>query len=59
MTSRLTSAHGSPEPFSALHPGLEDAEAEATLAEHRAWVAAGRPGAVSHEEAMAELLRGR
>lgn len=35
----------------------EDAEAEATLAEHREWVAAGRPGAVSHEEAMAALLR--
>jgi hypothetical protein len=59
MTSRLTSAHGSPESAGVLHPGLEDAEAEATLAEHRAWVAAGRPGAVSHEEAMAELLRGR
>ncbi len=38
---------------------LEDAEVEATLAEHRDWVAAGRHGAVSHEEAMAELLRGR
>jgi hypothetical protein len=35
---------------------LEEAETEATLAEHREWVAAGRPGAVSHEEAMAELL---
>ena len=59
MTSRLTSAQGSSEPAGVLHPGLEDAEAEAALAEHRAWVAAGRPGAVSHEEAMAELLRGR
>ena len=38
---------------------LEDAEIEATLAEHREWVAAGRPGAVSHEEAMAELLGDR
>jgi hypothetical protein len=36
---------------------LEEAEVEATLAAHRDWVAAGRPGAVSHEEAMAELLR--
>ncbi|HUY50904.1 MAG TPA: hypothetical protein VMV92_35235 [Streptosporangiaceae bacterium] len=36
---------------------LEEAEVEATLAAHREWVAAGRPGAVSHEEAMAELLR--
>ena len=37
---------------------LEEAEIEATLAQHREWVAAGRPGAVSHEEAMAELLDG-
>ena len=35
---------------------LEQAEIEATLAAHREWVASGRPGAVSHEEAMAELL---
>jgi hypothetical protein len=35
---------------------LEQAESEPTLAAHREWVAAGRPGAVSHEEAMAELL---
>lgn len=59
MTSPLTNVPGSREPFEALHTGLEDAEAQATLAEHRAWVAAGRPGAVSHEEAMAELLRGQ
>ena len=36
---------------------LEEAEVEATLAEHREWVAAGRPAAVSHEEAVAGLLR--
>ena len=35
---------------------LEGAEIEATLAAHTEWVAAGRPGAVSHEEAMAGLL---
>lgn len=35
---------------------LEEAEVESTLDAHREWVAAGRPGAVSHEEAMAELL---
>ena len=35
---------------------LAEAEIEATLEAHREWVAAGRPGAVSHEEAMAELL---
>jgi hypothetical protein len=44
--------HASPE-------ALEEAEIEATLAAHDEWVAAGRPGAVSHEEAMAELLRDR
>lgn len=37
---------------------LEEAEIETTLASHRAWVAADRPGAVSHEEPMAELLSG-
>jgi hypothetical protein len=36
---------------------LEEADVEAPLAAHREWVAAGRPGAVSHDEAMAELLR--
>ena len=36
---------------------LEEADVDATLAGHREWVAAGRPGAVSHDEAMAELLR--
>jgi len=34
----------------------EAAVAAATLREYREWVAKGRPGAVSHEEAMAELL---
>jgi hypothetical protein len=38
---------------------LEEAEIEATLAAHRDWVAAGRTGAVSHDEAMAELLSGQ
>jgi hypothetical protein len=38
---------------------LEDAEIETTLAAHMEWVEAGRPGAVSHEEAMAELLAGQ
>ena len=59
MTSGLTSTHGSSGPYEVAHSAPEAAEAEAALAEHRAWVAAGRPGAVSHEEAMAELLRGR
>lgn len=35
---------------------VEQAEIETSLAAHRAWVAAGRPGAMSHEQAMAELL---
>ena len=34
----------------------EAAVAAAVLREYREWVAEGRPGAVSHEEAMAELL---
>jgi hypothetical protein len=34
----------------------EAAVAAAALREYREWVAKGRPGAVSHEEAMAELL---
>jgi hypothetical protein len=43
---------GDPDPAEVL----EEAEIEATLAAHRDWVAAGRPGAFSHEEAMAQLL---
>jgi len=35
---------------------IESAEIESSLVAHREWVAAGRPGAVSHEQAMAELL---
>jgi hypothetical protein len=35
---------------------LQQAEIEAALTAHQEWVAEGRPGAVSHEEAMAELL---
>jgi hypothetical protein len=35
---------------------LDAAEADAVLQRHRNWVAAGRPGARSHEEVMAELL---
>lgn len=38
---------------------LDEADVEATLAAHRDWAAAGRPGAVSHDEAMAELLGGQ
>jgi hypothetical protein len=35
---------------------LDAAEAETAADSFEAWVAAGRPGAVSHEEAMAVLL---
>jgi hypothetical protein len=35
---------------------VAEAEIQTTLAAHREWVEAGRPGAVSHDEAMAELL---
>jgi hypothetical protein len=46
---RAVERHASPE-------ALEEAEIEATLAQHDEWVAAGCPGALSHEEVMAELL---
>jgi hypothetical protein len=36
---------------------LEEAEIEAVLAAHDEWVAAGCPGALTHEEVVAELLR--
>jgi hypothetical protein len=35
---------------------LEDAEIEATLADHDDWVNSGRPGARPHDDVMAELL---
>jgi hypothetical protein len=38
---------------------LEDAEIEATLADHDEWAAAGRPGARKHDDVMAELLSGQ
>jgi hypothetical protein len=34
----------------------DEAEIEAELAAYREWVAAGCPGEMSHEEAMAQLL---
>jgi hypothetical protein len=37
---------------------LEDAEIEATIAGHDEWAQAGRPGARSHDDVMAELLGG-
>jgi hypothetical protein len=37
---------------------LEEAEIEATIAGHDEWVRAGRPGARSHSDVMAELLAG-
>src|ERR1700689_3978190 len=40
----------------ALAEVIETAEIETTLTEHREWVAAGRPGAMSHDMAMAGLL---
>jgi hypothetical protein len=46
---RAVERHASPE-------ALEEAEIEATLAAHDEWVAAGRHGARSHDDVMAELL---
>jgi hypothetical protein len=46
-------------PFDVIHLGGEDAEIEATVAGHDEWARAGRPGARSHDDVMAELLAGR
>ena len=46
---RTIERHASPE-------ALEEAEIEATLAAHDEWVGAGCPGALSHEEVLAQLL---
>lgn len=35
---------------------LEEAEIEAAITAHDEWVAAGRPGEMSHEEFMAEMF---
>ena len=35
---------------------VEEADIKATLAVHHEWVTAGQRGAVSHEQAIAELL---
>jgi hypothetical protein len=37
---------------------LSPDETEAAIAEYEEWVAAGRPGAMTHDEAMARLLTG-
>jgi hypothetical protein len=62
MTAQPTSSPSSREPHEAIRLGGQptaNAEINTIVAAHRAWVASGRPGAVSHEEAMAELLGGR
>jgi hypothetical protein len=59
MTAQPTSTPRPGEPYGAIRRDGEQAEIEAVIAAHREWVASGRPGAVSHEEAMAELLGGR
>jgi hypothetical protein len=38
---------------------LDEAQIDAALAEHEAWVEAGRPGELTQEEAMARLLTDR
>ena len=48
---RAVEQHATPE-------AREEADIEAALAAHDEWVAAGCPGARSHEEVMAELLGG-
>jgi len=59
MTAQPTSAPGPRDPCQTARrggPAPADADINAIVAAHREWVASGRPGAVSHEEAMAELL---
>jgi len=51
---RAIARHASPEAVEQAE--LE--EAEEFLARYREWDAAGRPGAMTHEEAMAHLLTG-
>jgi hypothetical protein len=62
MSAQPTGRPDGSAPYEVIHLGaetLEEAEIEVSLASHRAWVEAGRPGAVSHDEAMRELLGGR
>lgn len=42
----------------ATEADLDVAEADAIMQGYREWDAAGRPGAVSHDEAMRQLLGG-
>jgi hypothetical protein len=38
---------------------IDQAETDAAIAEYEEWVAVGRPGELTHEQAMARLLTGR
>jgi hypothetical protein len=62
MTAQPMSTPSPGPPYGVIKLG-EDAAAAAdvaaVVAAHRDWVASGRPGAVPHELAMAELLGGR
>jgi hypothetical protein len=41
-------------------PGdLDEAETDAAIAEYQEWAAAGRPGELTHEQAMTRLLTDR
>lgn len=42
----------------ATEADLDVAEADAIMQGYREWATAGRPGAISHEEAMKQLLGG-
>jgi hypothetical protein len=42
----------------ATEADLDVAEADAIMQGYREWAAAGRPGAISHEEAVKQLLGG-
>jgi pantothenate kinase-related protein Tda10 len=38
---------------------IDQAETDAAIVEYEDWVAAGRPGELTHEQAMARLLTGK
>jgi hypothetical protein len=48
---RAIERHASPE-------AIDEAEADAIMAEYAEWAAAGRPGALTHEQAIRELISG-
>jgi 2-methylisocitrate lyase-like PEP mutase family enzyme len=51
---RAIARHATPEVIAAAR--AEEDEIEASIARHKAWIAAGRPGEEDHEDVKRELL---